>query len=76
MPSPPELKPYLSAPEIAQALNCSVQHVYNLIGEGRLAAIDIGVGQRANIRVDVAAFEAFLTSAAVVPASRVPADQS
>lgn len=52
----------LTVKEVAEALNCSVTHVYNLIGSGTLAAQNISApGKRRSWRIDPDALDAFRT---------------
>lgn len=54
--------------EVAEALACTIQHVIDLIDEGRLRAINIaGAGNKTNRscwRVPVSAFDAFIRDSA------------
>jgi excisionase family DNA binding protein len=43
--------PLLTVTQAAGVLNCSEQHIRNMIRRGRLRAINIGVGRQAEYRV-------------------------
>lgn len=50
----------LTVKDVAEVLNCSVTHVYNLIGSGTLEAQNISApGKRRSWRIDPAALNAF-----------------
>ena len=57
----PGARTVLSVPEIARKLNVCKQHVLDLIAQGRIGAIDVGVGRRRGYyRVPIEAWEKFL----------------
>lgn len=51
----------LRVSEVAARMQCSRQHVYDLIAAGQLAAIDIGMG-RAQTRVREDELEAYIAA--------------
>jgi excisionase family DNA binding protein len=46
--------------EVAKLWDCSVQHVYNLIADGRLSVVDIGGGRRPKTRIAAAELDAYI----------------
>jgi excisionase family DNA binding protein len=46
--------------EVAEKLNVTEQHVLNLIEEGKLLAVNIGIGGRKFWRIPVEAYEKYL----------------
>lgn len=46
--------------EVAEKLNVTPEHIQDLIAEGKIAAINIGGGERKHWRVPVEAYEKFL----------------
>ena len=54
---------------IAADLDCSHEHVLNLIRAGKLHGVDIGAGKSPEYRVSEASYKAFLDSQAVRPAA-------
>jgi excisionase family DNA binding protein len=51
-----------TAQEVAQALDCNLGHVYDLIGKRRLRASNISVGKRPVWRIKESALRAFLAA--------------
>ncbi len=52
-----------TAREVAEdILECDIGHVYDLIAEGRLKAINIGVGAKASYRIRSSAIRAFFAA--------------
>jgi len=58
-PRPPVAPAVLRVAECARRLGVSAQHILNFIEEGKLAAIDVGLGSRHHYRIPVEAFEDF-----------------
>ena len=54
---------FLTIPETADRLRCSVRHVYNLIDEGRIKPADISIGPRSKTRISDAEVDRFITAA-------------
>lgn len=52
--------------EIAEKLDCSKQHVINLIDEGKLGAINIGTSTARFYKVPVAEWEKFLRNSSSI----------
>lgn len=58
---------HLRPSRVAEQLDCSVQHVINLIKRGHLPAKNIGTARRPEYRIAPESLEAFLDARTVEP---------
>jgi len=65
----PELANRISVRQVAKTLGCTEQHVYSLIREGALDAINIGSTERPSYRITEDAVRAFIKARTVQPAT-------
>jgi excisionase family DNA binding protein len=52
----------LCVAEVAERLDISTQHVFDLIDEGHLQALNVGGGERRHWRIPVEAYAAFVAA--------------
>lgn len=60
---------FLSVPHVAEVLDCSRGHVYDLIAKGYLKTVDIGLGTRPKTRITAESLDTYITSLQAAAAS-------